>query len=121
MNRPSASERAEKLALFSKAMQREMDANTHKPGWEAPPDTPPKLHAKLLIADAAYHLAKFARAVYEDEQTRAVEHAADVANCAWIALDAVGLLTDAAVTARQVEPDDAEHGYDEAPKQPEGF
>jgi hypothetical protein len=89
------------INLFGRAMAREMRANEHKnaeAGWEA-------IKPKELVADLTYHAAKLARAVYEGNPTRIIEHAADVGNLAWMTADAAGVLTPGVVQERASEPD----------------
>jgi hypothetical protein len=75
----------DRLARFVAAMDAELDANADKGDWR----TTSPLDG---LAEIAKHLAKLTRAVAAGDRGAILEHAADVANTAFILADVAGAL-----------------------------
>ena len=87
------------FSCLERAMVREINANAHKGGWT---EQGRKHHAR----EVEYHAAKLSAAITtRAPDERIVEYAADVANCAWMAMDDLILHVNLAIARRKNEPD----------------
>lgn len=87
------------LKLFTRAMQRELDANAHKGDWTVWLPT-----RRRHFYELDYHAAKLKAAVCDGDPVRVREYAADLANHAMFLCQAEGGLALSAATARDTEP-----------------